>query len=105
MNFRVLKNTQFYLTSGQVPHLSFHNLSPYCIGFMLPSTIPVTPKKFCTIYQVNIIGHQILLSMIFEMKCIECLQLKDFVLIVFMCNDAFIVLLDYWQHQLPKVCL
>lgn len=90
MAFRVL--IQFYLTSGQVPHLRFHNLSPYCLSLVLTDTISVTLKKFCSGQHINVAGHQMQLRMIFEIKCkdLECLYFKRFFSIIFICNNAFI---------------
>lgn len=95
MAFRVLTLIRFYLTSGQVPHLRFHNLSPYCISLVLPDTISVTPEKFCSVQQIKVARDQVQSSMIFEIKCkdLEFLYFKSFFLIILMCNNAFIVLL------------
>lgn len=69
MAFRVLILIQFYFTSGQVPRMRFHNLSPYCISLVLPDNISVTPKKLCSVQQINVARDQVQLSMILEIKC------------------------------------
>jgi len=69
MVFRILTVIQFYLPSGQVPHLGFHNLSPYCVSLVLPDAVSVTRKKFFNVQQINVAKDKIQLSMISELKC------------------------------------
>lgn len=95
MAFSILTIIQFCLTSGQVPHLRFYSPSPQCISLILPDTISSTPKKFCSVHQINVARDQVQLSMIFERKRkdLECTYFKCFWIcmcyIAFMCYNTF----------------
>lgn len=79
MAFRILTHSVLNLTSAQVPHLRFHNLSPCCISLVPSGAISVIPKKFDNVRsskQENVARF----SLVFEIKCkdLECLYFKRF---------------------------